>query len=258
MKKLSALLLLAAGAAGCGGDNTPSNVAPPGAAASARTKVLEVGAELLQEKPPLDALNAYLDGFHFYSGRLEAQVEAHHYCSNLNEEVTQCVIYDGNGGDAKIMGVEYIVSERLFRELPEQEKPLWHSHVYEVRSGTLIAPGIPAVAEHELMEKLVATYGKTWHTWHTDRDKELPIGVPQLMMGFTADGQVHEALVGARDRRFGVDTSEIRERRADIAAPPIAPGADAWQHGQALQIADPTGIEAHHPDGAQSDRRTDR
>jgi hypothetical protein len=258
MNKSFVIFLLAAGAAGCGGDNTPSNVAAPGAAPSTKTKVLEAGAELLQERPPLEALNAYLDGFHFYSGRLEAQVEAHHYCSNLNEEVTQCVIYDGNRGDAKLMGLEYIVSERLFNALPAEEKPLWHSHVYEVKSATLIAPGIPAVAEHELMEKLVGTYGKTWHTWHTDHDKELPIGVPQLMMGFTADGQAHEALIAARNARFGTDIAEVKERRADIPAPPIAPGADAWQNGRALQIDDPSGIEARHPDGAQNDRGTDR
>ena len=66
---------------------------------------------------------------------------------------------------------------------------MWHSHVHEVKSGQLIAPGIPEIAEHELMEKLVGTYGKTFHTWHTDMQHELPVGVPQVMMGFTADNQ---------------------------------------------------------------------
>src|SRR4051812_29583541 len=74
-------------------------------------------------------------------------------------------------------------------------KPLWHSHVHEVKSGQLVAPGIPEAAEHALMEKLIHTYGKTWHTWHTDLDKTLPLGVPQLMMGFTADGQADAAMI---------------------------------------------------------------
>jgi hypothetical protein len=143
------------------------------------------------------------------------------------------------------MGVEYVISERLFGTLPEAEKSLWHSHVYEVRSGQLIAPGIPKLAEHELMEKLVTTYGKTWHTWHTDRDKELPIGVPQLMMGFTADGQVDQRLVDERNRRFGIDAADVRANRADIAAPPIAAGADAWQYKPPVQLADPTTGDAH-------------
>ena len=103
---------------------------------------------------------------------------------------------------------------------------------------TLIAPGIPEIAEHELMEKLVSTYGKTWHTWHTDLDERLPLGVPQLMMGFTADGQANAALVAERDRRFGVDSNEIKAARSDIPTPPIAEGADAWQTGRTIQLAD--------------------
>jgi hypothetical protein len=250
---ITAITAIALGAlAGCGGDNTASNVAAPGAATSARTQVLEAGAAALQDKPPIDALNAYLDGFHFYSGRMDGQMEAHHYCGILNEEVTQCVIYDGNVKDAKLMGVEYIVSERLFHTLPEAEKALWHSHVHEVKSGQLVAPGIPQVAEKELMKKLVSTYGKTWHTWHTDLNKELPLGVPQLMMGFTADGQANAAMVAERDRRLGIDSAARRTDRADIPAPAVAPGADAWRTGRAPQIADPTGIEHRHSEGAQA------
>ncbi|CAK8738618.1 hypothetical protein SODG_002221 [Sodalis praecaptivus] len=56
------------------------------------------------------------------------------------------------------------------------------------------------------MAKIVNTYGKTWHTWHTDRNNTLPLSIPALMMGFTADGQVDPQLLADRDRRFGVDT----------------------------------------------------
>ncbi|HVS32089.1 MAG TPA: OBAP family protein [Thermoanaerobaculia bacterium] len=223
--------------AACGGENTPSNVSTPGAPADAKTRLLESGAALMQDKTPLGKLNAYLDGFHFYSGNMQGQMEAHHYCENINEELKQCVIFDGNGESARIMGVEYIVSERLFTTLPEEEKKLWHSHSYEVKSGALIAPGIPDVAEHELMEKLVSTYGKTWHTWHTDHaENTLPLGHPMLMMGFTADGQLRPQLLADRDKRFGIETAQKRARRADIPAPPVQVGADAWQSGQALQL----------------------
>jgi hypothetical protein len=212
-------ILLGAMAAACGGENTRSNVAAPGAEETAKTRALELGADLLQDKAPLSALDAYLDGFHFYRDDPKAQMEAHHYCGHLNEDVTQCVIFDGNAADAKIMGVEYIVSRALFDKLPQAEKELWHSHVYEVRSGQLIAPGIPEVAEHELMEKIAGTYGKTWHTWHTDQHKELPVGTPALMMGFTQDGQADANMVAERDRRFGISSAAKRKQRTDIAAP---------------------------------------
>ena len=233
---LAAAVLLVA----CGGGDTEPAVDTPGRDRQPDTRLLEAGAGLLQDKP-IDAVNSYLDGFHFYSGDMDGQMEAHHYCSVLNEDVIQCVIYDGNVAEARIMGVEYIIGETLFRQLPPAEKDLWHSHVYEVRSGQLVAPGLPGAAERALMEKLVGTYGKTWHTWHTDMDKDLPYGVPQLMMGFTADGQAHEDMVAARDERLGVDSSERRQARLDIEAPPIDPGADAWKQGRVVQLADPTG-----------------
>jgi len=238
------VLGLMAALAGCGADNSPSQVSAPGSPATPKTKTLEAGAALLQDKPPIAALNAYLDGFHFYSGNMQGQMEAHHYCANVNEDVIQCVIYDGNVASAKLMGVEYIVTANLYQGLPAPEKALWHSHVHEVKSGQLIAPGIPEVAENALMKKLVGTYGKTWHTWHTDQHAALPLGVPQLMMGFTADGQADAAMVAARDRRFKVDSLEKRRQRADIAAPAVDPGADAWQRGNAIELDDPTNV--HH------------
>ena len=213
-------LLLTSLLLACGGDNTPSKVDAPGGRESATTQALEAGADLLQDKEPLDGFNAYLDGFHFAHGDLRMQMEAHHYCGHLNEDVIQCVLFDGNGSQAKLAGVEYIVSKALFDSLPAEEKRLWHGHAYEVSSGQLIAPGIPDVAEHELMEKIAGTYGKTWHTWHTDAGAVLPLGNPRLMMGFTADGQVDAALVAARDRRFGISTAAKREQRKDIAYPP--------------------------------------
>jgi hypothetical protein len=247
----STVPLLILGLAGCGADDTRPNVTSPGAEKQTSTKVLEAGADLLQDKPPLEQLNTYLDGFHFYNGARDSQMEAHHYCSMLNEEVTQCVIFDGNIKESHLMGVEYIISARLFAQLPEAEKAYWHSHAHEVTSGQLIAPAVPEPAEHALMSKLANTYGKTWHTWHTDKDKSLPLGVPQLMMGFTADGQADPAMVKARDQRMGLDSVAERESRKDIKPQPVLPGADAWTTGKVIQLNDPTGTAHHHPAPSQ-------
>lgn len=220
----------------CGGENTKSNVDTPGETKTAKDKALNTGAELLQDKTPLKKFSSYLDGFHFYNGNINAQMEAHHYVNQLNEDMYQAIIFDGNGEDAKLMGVEYIVTPKLFNTFTDEEKLLWHSHVYEVKSGELIAPGIPEAAEHELMEKLVTTYGKTIHTWHTDQDRTLPVGAPMIMMGFTADGQMHQQLLSARDKRFNLSTEENRKRRADIPTPSIDPLANAWEKGKLRQF----------------------
>lgn len=101
-------------------------------------------------------------------------------------------------------------SAKLFKTLPKEEKQLWHSHNYEVQSGTLVAPGLPEIAEHELMEKIASTYGKTWHT---DQD-----------------------MVAERDKHFDILTEEKRKNRADIKTPPPDPDANAWQKGEVAQI----------------------
>jgi hypothetical protein len=223
-------------AVGCGGKNTPSQVDLPGGPKSGKSKALEAGAAALQDKTPVDHFHVYVCGFHFYSGDLSRQVEAHHYCIQSNEDVHQCVIFDGNGHDAKLIGIEYIITDRLFRSLPEDEKRLWHSHVYEVSSGELVAPGLPQKAEHELMEKLITTYGKTFHTWQVDRGDKLPLGIPQLMMGFTQDGQLKDELAKDRDARMKTSVEQERRDRANIPRPTPARGADAWQGGRAVQL----------------------
>ncbi len=245
MKRVGSWILILSMLA-CGGKNTSSNVQSPGRDKTTKTEVLEAGATALQDKTPVNRLEIYLNGFHFYNGQMEGQMEAHHYCTKLNEDLTQCVIYDGNGKDAKLMGVEYIVSETLFRTLPPDEKKLWHSHRYEVKSGSLIAPGLPLAAEHELMETVVSTYGKTWHTWHTDQDLALPMGSPALMMGFTQDGQLMPNLLTDRDKRFDVSTAEKRQNRADIPVPAPQPGADSWQTGNIVQLPALTGHQHKH------------
>jgi len=187
---------------------------------------------------PLGAIHAHVCGFHFYGGDLMRALRVDHYCSHLNADVFQCIIYDSDQPNARLIGVEYIISEALFRQLPAEEKPLWHSHRYEVLSGLLVAPGVSAPAEQELMQELVNTYGKTWHLWQVDRGDQLPLGLPRLMMGFTADGQADATMVAERDRARMIDAGKVKAQRALLSARPVAPGADTWQQGRAFQLSD--------------------
>ena len=144
------------------------------------------------------------------------------------------VIYDGNKSDSRLIGIEYIVSEKIFKTLPEDEKPLWHSHRHETTSGELVMPGIPMQVEHTA----IATLVNTWHTWQIDKDSALPLGIPQLMMGFTQDGQLKPEMIQSRDKELGIATVKERQDREDLAksAPPVQPGADGWQGGQSPQL----------------------
>ncbi|KAE8022919.1 hypothetical protein FH972_008680 [Carpinus fangiana] len=147
------------------------------------------------------------------------QVEAHHYCGHQNEDMRQCLIYDSPDADARLIGLEYIVSENLFLGLPDEEKPLWHSHEYEIKSGVLFMPGVPGPIERHDLEKVAKTYGKVFHFWQVDKGNNLPLGLPQIMMALTSDGQLDEDFLRGVEKRYGISVNKERENRAHITGP---------------------------------------
>ena len=114
--------------------------------------------------------------------------------------------------------MRYIVSGSLFATLPEEEKDHWHPHNYEVLSGQLVAPGLPAAAEQQLMTELLNSYGKTWHTGRHDLGggQDLPLGDPMLMWSFNHDGECDPALETHRAEAMGIDPAEVRRRRQEL------------------------------------------
>jgi hypothetical protein len=204
----------------------------PGEAPTMKQKVLQMGSSIMAKFDPINQICDHVVGFHFYSGEMNRQLIAHHYCSMLNSEVRQCAVYDSNKPDARLIGVEYIISDRLFKTLPEEEKKFWHSHVYEVKSGLLQCPRVPMMAEKEVMKELISTYGKTIHFWQVDRGDPLPLGEPKIMMAFTQDGQINPELVKKRDELLGVSTTDLRSNRMDLITPTVLPGANQWEKGK--------------------------
>jgi hypothetical protein len=205
----------------------------PGAPETAAApKSSEPGADFA----PISAIHAHVCGIHFYSGDMKRQIIAQHYCAHLSDEVLQCVLYDSEKKNARLIGVEYIVSAKIFESLPANEKKFWHSHNYEVKSGVLTAPGAPEAGEKDLMKVLIGTYGKTWHMWQVDRGDKLPMGIPQLMMAFTRDGQLDPKIAAEREKLYSVSVAVKKAARADIPDAKIDPGADAWQKGSAVQL----------------------
>ena len=171
---------------------------------SMMTKMSGMAASMLQSFHPLKSVNQHLASTHYYVGDPSRQVISHHYCTHLSEDVRQCLIYDGNASDSKLIGVEYIISDAQFQALPDSEKPYWHSHQYEVCSVLLTMPGpIPDTIELTEMKKLKDTYGKTWHFWQIDRGDPLPYGPPKLMASFTSDGQMNSQLIRQMDESIG-------------------------------------------------------
>src|SRR5690606_8984972 len=109
------LPLLALALAACtGGDRVDPAVSTPGAEESARTNALEAGAALLQGNGPLGKMDMYVVGFHPMKDHPLHQMEAHHFCRQVNEGFAQCALFDGNSAEANLTGIEYIISETVY------------------------------------------------------------------------------------------------------------------------------------------------
>ncbi|KAI0341566.1 DUF1264-domain-containing protein [Trametopsis cervina] len=186
---------------------------------------------------PINRIHQHICAFHVYSDDPSRVVKAYHFCTHRSADFHQCIIFDSAEPDARLIGIEYIVTEKIFESLPEDEKKYWHGHKYEIESGLLqIMPkkGIPAAvvdaAEKPAMLELQSTYGKTIHTWPYDINPDLPLGPPNLMMSYTNDSMgPPPELLEARDAESGQRTETKRQLRAEYLPPyEKSKGADQW------------------------------
>ncbi|KAJ5370720.1 Oil body-associated protein 1B [Penicillium cataractarum] len=230
--------------ASCAKNSASESSEIPGDPRTAKSRVLESGAAMAQDFTPVKQICAHLNAFHVYADEPTRCIESNHYCTHLTEDVRQCLIYDSPEANARLLGVEYMVSPRIFKTLPPEERKLWHTHEFEVKSGMLIMPtpkGMPTVvweaAETAEMEDIAPVYGKTYHMWQVDRGDPVPMGPPQLMGSFTSPETVEKAHKGGmdgllrdRDERFGVDYRTKAKKREGIVPVEKHPDADAiWK-----------------------------
>ncbi|CAA7402437.1 unnamed protein product [Spirodela intermedia] len=213
---------------------------PPGKKTTAGSAALDMGAQVVQTMKPIRHFQQHVCTFSLYAHDLSRQIEAHLFLSRLNEDLLQCAVYDSDLPSARLIGVEYMVSEGIFEGLPEEEKKLWHSHAYEIKSGMWVCPRVPEALSKPELKGLSKSYGKFWCTWQVDRGDRLPLGAPALMVApqGVPRGRVRQELVRSRDDRYRVSSDELKQSRTEMEEPEwINPRSDYWkQHGKALAL----------------------
>ena len=80
---------------------------------------IKAPADLAEEFRAVDATGgaAQVD----YNVAPTKQVIANHYCMPLHDELFQCVVTDTNKPGGRIIGIEYIVSDRIYQSLDDAE-----------------------------------------------------------------------------------------------------------------------------------------
>lgn len=104
-------------------------------------------------------------GVHLQKDRPTNAQVAYHYCKPLNDDVSQCLLYDGTGPDARLIGVEYLVSDRIYQQMPEAERAFWHDHAHEVDARLIRSLTQTGAEEAATLSKVRTLWGKVYHTW---------------------------------------------------------------------------------------------
>lgn len=177
---------------------------------------------------PMTGPHAHFCGIHMFKKNPKLQFITQHYCAahskSGQDDIFQCVLFDSTASNAKLIGVEYLISEAMYQKLPDEEKKYWHAHTYEVLGGGLIAPAMNAEDEMKFMKMVMPMWGKAWHTW-PDPESTVPMGEPMLIWSLMGDGQVDPKVIKERDTKFKVSEKAIREKRAKeigLAAPKVS------------------------------------
>ena len=146
-------------------------------------------------------------GVHLLKDLPEYSQTAYHYCKPVNADLNQCLLYDGTGPDARLIGVEYLASDALYQKMPPEEKLYWHDHKYEVDSGLLQSLTQTGDDERKTMAAVRPLWGKVYHTWASG--KTYPSGPPRLFWAVTGE----EPFVLAHDAKLPVELEERRAKR---------------------------------------------
>jgi hypothetical protein len=166
-------------------------------------------------KNPLERKHAQICAFHIGYDDPKLQMEVTHYCTALGDGVFQCILYDSPEKNAKLIGVEYVISEQKFGQLPQNEAKLWHPHRKEIDDGLLTIHNVTKNCEETLLKALYSSWGKTWHTW-PDVSTEVPLGKPILMWSVGVNGIVDPKLVAKRDAKYKLNVDEVKKSRAKL------------------------------------------
>jgi len=133
-------------------------------------------------KVPPKQVEMYLDGFHNFKSDLkrepgkQLQLRVAHFCVHNSSDLIQCMLFDTNGSvegkHPRLLGVEYVITDKVYQSLSKSEKEYWHPHDGEVSSGMLILPGMPKDDQEKTLKFVSTTWGKTWHAWNPERQSE--------------------------------------------------------------------------------------
>lgn len=130
---------------------------------------------------PTQGFTLHIDAERHFGEAHSTQI-AHHWCKAV-EGMTECLIFDGDANDARLVEVETIVSPAVYQTFTPQEQALWHYHKIEIPKVNAKLPDMTPAEAQNVAAGMMDTYGKVWMLWnpattpHGD-----PVGRPTIVV----------------------------------------------------------------------------
>ena len=105
------------------------------------------------------------------------EMVSHHYCKAVSGGLTQCQLYDSDKPDARLIGVEVVVSPEMYKSFSKAEKAMWHYHKTEIPRVSATLPDLPAEEAAKVAKNLEESYGKVYILWDPAKGN-FPTGRP--------------------------------------------------------------------------------
>jgi hypothetical protein len=140
---------------------------------------------------PADGHAIHVTAPHLIDGKVRGPF--HHYCKVVSPEpFIECLLYETEDSNAKLIGVEYIVAKTVTRDekvLPKKAwKKFWHDHNEEIVTGNVKVLDMPPDKAKELADTVAKTDGIIFSLW--PEGAKLPTG--KVSMGMMVRHAAHQ------------------------------------------------------------------
>ena len=108
---------------------------------------------------------------------------AHHWCKPVRGMFAECLIFDSDAPNARLVEVETIVNPNVYKAMPKSEQAYWHWHKVEVPKVNATLPGMSPAQAKKTVAAFLPTYGKVWMLWDPlSTQNGWPMGTPQVIV----------------------------------------------------------------------------
>src|SRR3989344_236157 len=146
-------------------------------AVSPTTQTAQSSPAAQAEDKPHQGFTLHIDAQMHFPG--DDKKIAHHFCKQVSGGLTECQLYDSDDKDAKLVGVETVVSTDVWKGFDVAEQNQWHYHKEEIPKINAKLPDLSADEAAKVVETLNETYGKVYLLWDPSKG-DLPVGNPSV------------------------------------------------------------------------------